>query len=59
MKIVFLDAATMGDVSFAPIAQYGELECYDSSTPAEAIERVADCEVMIVNKVLVIGKSNN
>ena len=53
MKIVFLDAATMGDVSFAPIAQYGELVCYDSSTPAEAIERVADCEVMIVNKVLV------
>lgn len=53
MKIVFLDAATMGDVSFAPIAQYGELVCYDSSTPEQAIERVADCEVMIINKVLV------
>jgi len=53
MKIVFLDAATMGDVSFAPIAQYGELVCYDSSTPEQAIERVADCEVLIINKVLV------
>ena len=53
MKIVFLDAATMGDVSFAPIAQYGELVCYDSSTPGQAIERVADCEVLIINKVLV------
>ena len=53
MKIVFLDAATMGDVSFAPIAQFGELVCYDSSTPEQAIERVADCEVMIINKVLV------
>ena len=53
MKIVFLDAATMGDVSFAPIAQFGELVCYDSSTPGQAIERVADCEVLIINKVLV------
>jgi len=53
MKIVFLDAATMGDVSFAPIAQYGDLVCYDNSTPQEAIERVRDCEVLIINKVLV------
>ena len=53
MKIVFLDAATMGDVSFAPIAQFGELVCYDRSTPEQAIERVADCEVLIINKVLV------
>lgn len=53
MKIVFLDAATMGDVSFAPIAQHGELVCYDSSTPGQAIERVADCQVLIINKVLV------
>ncbi len=53
MKIVFLDAATMGDVSFAPIEQYGEFVCYDNSTPQEAIKRVADCDVMIINKVLV------
>lgn len=53
MKIVFLDAATMGDVSFAPIEQLGELVCYDKSTPEEALERVRDCEVMIINKVKV------
>lgn len=53
MKIVFLDAATMGDVSFEPIERLGELVCYDSSTPQEALERVRDCEVMIVNKVKV------
>lgn len=53
MKIVFLDAATMGDVSFAPIARHGEFVCYDNSTPQEALERVADCEVLIINKVLV------
>ena len=53
MKIVFLDAAAMGDVSFAAIEQLGELVCYDMSTPEEAIQRVMDCEVLIINKVLV------
>ena len=53
MKIVFLDAATMGEVSFEPIERLGSLVCYASSTPEEAIERVADCDVMIINKVLV------
>ena len=43
----------MGDVSFAPIEQLGELVCYDRSTPEEALERVGDCEVMIINKVKV------
>lgn len=53
MKIVFLDAATLGDVSFAPIEEAGELVCYRTSTPEEAMERVRDCDVLIVNKVKV------
>ena len=53
MKIVFLDAATMGDVSFSAIEALGELVCYDKSTPEEALMRVGDCEVLIINKVLV------
>jgi glycerate dehydrogenase len=51
--MVFLDAATMGDVSFAPLERLGSLLCYDSSTPEEALERVSDCDVIIVNKVRV------
>ena len=54
MKIVFLDAATMGaDISFAPIERLGELVLHGTSTPMEALERVGDCEVLIVNKVKV------
>lgn len=53
MKIVFLDAATMGDASLAEIASLGELTCYQSSTPEQARERVADAEVAILNKVVV------
>lgn len=53
LRIVFLDAATMGDISFAPIEALGNFIRYDNSTPQEAIERVKDCEVMIINKILV------
>ena len=53
MKIAFLDAATMGDVSFEPFEQLGEFVKYDSSTPEEARERVKDIDVLLINKVLV------
>lgn len=53
MKIVFLDAATLGDASLAPVEELGELVCYPNSTPAEAMERVSDCEVLIINKIKV------
>ena len=53
MKIVFLDALTLGDTSLRPIAALGELVCYPISTPEEARARVGDCEVLIVNKVKV------
>lgn len=53
MKIVFLDAATMGDTSLAEIEALGELVKYDNSTPEEALERVSDCEVLMINKIRV------
>lgn len=53
MKIVFLDAATLGDVSFAPVEALGELVCWPVSDPVEAMDRVKDCDVLIVNKVKV------
>lgn len=53
MKIVFLDAASLGATSLAKIAELGELITYPTSTPAEALERVAEAEVLIINKVKV------
>ena len=53
MKIVYLDAATMGDTPLDDISALGELVCYDNSTYEEAHDRVADCEVLIINKVKV------
>lgn len=51
--MIFLDASTLGDVSLAPISELGELVCYPYSSPQEALERVSEAEVLIVNKVRV------
>lgn len=53
MKIVFLDAISMGDVSLEEMAALGELVCYPSSTAEEARERVRDADVACLNKVIV------
>jgi len=56
MKIVFLDAATLGsDADFKEIEQYGSLILYPSTDRDDIVERVGDAEVLIVNKV-VVGK---
>ncbi len=52
MKIVFLDSATLGDVSFEPISSLGDFTSFRTSTRNEALSRVSDAEVIIVNKVL-------
>lgn len=53
MKIVFLDAATMGDVSFEPFERLGDFISYAASSPEEARERVSDADVVMINKVIV------
>ena len=53
MKIVFLDAATIGDVSFEPFERLGEFVSYQTSTAEQARERVKDTDVLMINKVLV------
>ncbi len=53
MKLVFLDAATMGNVSFEPFERLGEFVRYENSTQEEARERVKDVDVILMNKVWV------
>lgn len=53
MKIVFLDASTVGDTPLDEIAALGELVCFPTSTREEALKRVEDCEVLIINKIVV------
>ena len=54
MKIVILDgyALNPGDLSYEPLRQFGELTIYDrTDTEDEAIARIADSEIVLVNKL--------
>ncbi|MBR1630282.1 MAG: D-2-hydroxyacid dehydrogenase [Paludibacteraceae bacterium] len=52
MKIVFLDAATVGaDISLDPIARLGQLTCYPATAADDRIARIGDAEIVITNKV--------
>lgn len=53
MKIVYLDASTLGDTPLDEIRSLGELVTYHTSTRAESLARVGDCDVLMVNKVIV------
>ncbi len=54
MKIVFLDAKTIGDdIDMSGFDRIGEFVKYDFSTPEEARERTRDADVVILNKVQV------
>ena len=54
MKIVILDgyALNPGDLSYEPLRQFGKLTIYDrTDTEDEAIARIADSEIVLVNKL--------
>ena len=54
MKIVVLDRASLGmDTPMEIINKFGDVMCYDSSTPEEANVRSKDADVLIVNKIKV------
>lgn len=53
MKIVYLDASTLGDTPMDEIKALGEFVPYPTSTREESLERVGDCDVLMVNKVRV------
>ena len=51
MKIVFLDAKTIGDdIDLSGFDSFGEVTKYSFSTSEEVPERIKDADVIIVNK---------
>lgn len=58
MKIVFLDVKTIGeDIDLSGFDALGEVVKYPFSTPEEALERTADADVIVLNKVEINEKS--
>lgn len=64
MKIVFLDAKTIGDdIGLTKFADFGEVILHDFSSPEQAAERSRDADVLIINKVPIneqtVGEAKN
>ncbi|MGH7773180.1 MAG: D-2-hydroxyacid dehydrogenase [Candidatus Binatia bacterium] len=56
LRLVFFDAATLGDVSLEPLTARWDCTIHEFTTPAEVIERLQGYQAVILNKV-VLDKS--
>lgn len=54
MNIVFLDGYTLnpGDISWVPLEGVGTLTVYDRTLPEQILDRAADADVVLVNKLM-------
>lgn len=53
MKIVCLDAATLGGADLSLFKNFGEFEVYDLTPKEEVITRTKDAQVVMINKVII------
>ena len=54
MKIVILDgySADPGDLSWEELEQMGEVTVYDRTSPSETVQRAAEADIVLTNKVV-------
>lgn len=53
MKIVCLDAATLGEISLDKFREFGEFVAFDLSAKDEVISRLSAADVVLTNKVII------
>jgi len=49
---VFLDALSLGAVDLAPLRHWCDLHCWPTTAPGERLERLAEAEIAITNKIV-------
>ena len=58
MKIVILDKKAMGDdISASPLEAFGEVVVYGATAPEELNARIADADVIVLNKVKITAEA--
>lgn len=59
MKIVVLDGYTLnpGDLSWAPLEEFGEVTVYDRTPPGEVNGRIKDADVVFTNKTVLSAEN--
>ena len=53
MKIVFLDALTLGDVDLEQFKTLGDVEIYQTTSKDKTLNRVKDADIVVTNKVVI------
>jgi len=53
MKIVFLDALTLGNVDFERFKRFGDVEIYQTTSKDQTLSRVKDADIIVTNKVVI------
>ena len=53
MKIVILDALTYGETSLDDFGLFGDVEVYQTTSPEQTLERIANADVIVTNKVVI------
>ena len=52
-KIVVLDGiyANPGDLSWEPLNEYGDVTIYERTSQSQVLERAANADILIINKI--------
>jgi len=62
MKLVFLDAKTLGDVDLSLFNEFGEVVIYQTTKKEETLNRIKNADIVFTNKVVIdrelMDKSN-
>ncbi len=53
MKIIFLDALTLGDVDFERFKKFGDVEIYQTTSKEEVFKRIKNADIIVTNKVVI------
>ncbi len=51
-RLVFLDAATFGDVSLGSFTSHWDCTLHGTSTPAEVVNRLKGAQAVVINKII-------
>ena len=54
-RAVFLDALSLGAVDLAPLRRWCDLHCWPTTAAVERLDRLADAEIAITNKIVLDG----
>jgi len=53
MKLVFLDALTLGDIDLSSFNDFGEVKIYQTTSKEETIKRIKNVDIVLTNKVVI------